>query len=167
MSRKRNHKMAARAHRQAVPAMHAQVMAGLRLATVDEALQMAQQATAAVEAVALGQAQPTDWGALVDVLGMLDALARLGELQGRDEVLRLMEVMTTVLQRRAERGTGTLYAHELADLRALAVAWADVAAGVPLGKLRQAEQMVLVRNEQILRQLRRPGAQQPGRVVLA
>jgi hypothetical protein len=167
MSRKRNHKMAGRTYRQAVPTMHAQVMAGLRIATVDEALRMAQQGIAAVEAVAQGKAQAADWGALADVVSMLDALATLGQLQGRDEVLRLMTVLTGVLERRAARGTATLYAAELADLRALAVAWADAAAGMPLGKLRQAEQMVLVRNERILRMQQRQGVALPGQVVLA
>ena len=100
MSRKRNHKMQRRGPA-AVPTMYAQVMAGLRLATLDEALQMAQQAHAAVQAVAAGQARPRDWGTLVDVAGMLDALAGLCQLHGRDEVLRLMTVLTAVLLRHA------------------------------------------------------------------
>ena len=121
--------------------------------TLDQALLLAERCRLAVEAVARGAVSAHEWGTLVDVLGLLEALVELGALDGRDEVLRLMTVMTECLRRRNERGTRSLYAHELADLRALAATWADVVAEVDLRLMAEAEAMVVERNRRILARL--------------
>jgi hypothetical protein len=121
--------------------------------TLDQALLLAERCRLAVDAVARGDVSADEWGTLVDVLGLLEALVELGALDGRDEILRLMTVMTECLRRRNERGTGALYAHELADLRALAATWADVVVEVDLRLLAQAEVMVVERNRRILARL--------------
>ena len=121
--------------------------------TLDQALLLAERCHAAVEAIACGAHDAHEWGTLVDVLGLLEALVELGALDGRDEVLRLMTVMTECLKRRNERGTRALYAHELADMRALAATWADVVAEVDLRLMAEAEAMVVERNRRILARL--------------
>jgi hypothetical protein len=121
--------------------------------TLDQALLLAERCRLAVDAIARGDVSATEWGTLVDVLGLLEALVELGALDGRSEILRLMEVMTACLRRRSERGTGALYAHELADLRALAATWADVVVEIDLRLLAQAEVMVIERNLRILARL--------------
>lgn len=155
MSRKRSHKMAARAYRQAVPDAHARVMAGQRVATLDEALIMAQRMGSAVELITQGRAEPADWGTVVDVLNLVEALVTLDVLAGQAEVMRLMGVMTVVLERRAGQGTQALYASELADLRGLSAVWAEAVQAVPLDALRRAEQMVVARQQRILATLKR------------
>ena len=170
MSRKCNHKMAAkRAGRAAVPDMHARVMAGQRLATLDEAVVMAQRMGSAVEQITRGQASPVDWGTVVDVVNLVEALVAMGLLDGQPEVMRLMGVLAVVLERRAGQGTQALYASELADLRGLSAVWADTVQAVPLDALRRAEQLVIAREQRILKQLQRgrvAGAA-GGRVVVA
>lgn len=152
MSRKRNHRMQAR---QALPDAHARVMAGQRVATLDEAVVMAQRMGSAVELITQGRAEPTDWGTVVDVLNLVEALVAMGVLDGQDEVMRLMGVITVVLERRAGQGTQALYAGELADLRSLSAVWAEAAQAVPLDALRRAEQMVVARQQRILATLQR------------
>ena len=129
---------------------------------------MAQRMGSAVEAITRGQATAVDWGTVVDVVNMVEALVALGLLDGQAEVLRLMGVLAVVLERRAGQGTQALYATELADLRDLSAVWAEAVRAVPLGALRRAEQMVVARAQRMLAQMKRSRvAGRPlGRVVM-
>lgn len=165
MSRKRNHRMQ---HRPALPTMFAQVMADQRTATPEQAVVMAARMGVAVEAITRGHADSADWGTVVDVVNMVEALIALGLMDGQAEVLRLMGVLAVVLERRAGQGTHALYASELADVRSLSGVWAEAVQALPLGALRRAEQMVLARQARMLAQLRRSRvAGAHGRVVVA
>lgn len=161
MSRKRNHAYANRRGQSTVPAAFAVVMANLGTPTTTEALQMVSLLERAVEGIATGDPDPWHWGTVTDLLAILEALVRLRVLQGRDEVLRLMQVCTVVLQRIKATGSPALYAAELADLRSLVPVWADIAATQPKATLARAESMVLARNQAIVRQLRKQGVHVP------
>jgi hypothetical protein len=144
--------------RGANPTAHLMAMQGaMKLSAVD-VRQRALPVLVAVDAISRGEANTENWRAVFDALNMAEQWAHMRVAQDDGAVSQMQQAIVDVLDRQRETGAKALRHDELATLRAFAVDYEALLAGVTHSEYFHAQQRVEERIRRVLAGERPPDA---------
>lgn len=119
--------------------------------TVDDRIRWQAQIDDALTAVARGQADEADWWVVFDACNIVEELVRMRVAADPDGLVQeAQDVCVQILDRQQRTGMRAVRAEELATLRALTMAWAELMDGITHAEKFSAEAAVAERTRRVL-----------------
>ena len=126
---------------------HVVAMMGAAALHIDDRTVWALALDSAITSVAQGKASQQQWSCIFAAAALLEDLVRAGKARDPDGIVRAAEDACIAITTRLRGGQRAVRAQELADLRALFVAWAEATENLTQGEKFQAEQRIIRRME--------------------
>ena len=118
---------------------------------IDDRLRWQANLDDALTAIARGQAGNEQWRAVFDAANVVEELVRMKLAHDPDDLVTdAQDACVHILDRQRETGTRAVRAEELAALRTLVLAWAELMDGITQGQLFEAEKRVADRVRRVL-----------------
>lgn len=121
--------------------------------TLDDRLRWQAQIDDALTAIARGQADTDTWRVVFDAANLVEEMVTMKLAADPDDLVReAQDAVVQILDRQRDTGVRAVRAAELAALRTLVQAWAELLDGITHQQKFDAEQRVAARVARVLRQ---------------